>query len=42
MSNHTDVVDAYMEGFRRSDKPAILALLTDDVAWTSPASVSSR
>ena len=36
MSNHSDVVDAYMEGFRRSDKPAILNLLTDDVAWDIP------
>jgi uncharacterized protein len=34
--NHSDIVDAYMEGFRRSDKPAILALLTDDVAWDLP------
>jgi uncharacterized protein len=37
VSDHTDVVDAYMEGFRRSDRPAILALLTDDVAWVIPA-----
>ena len=36
MSSHTDTVEAYMEGFRRSDKPAILALLTDDVAWDLP------
>jgi ketosteroid isomerase-like protein len=36
VSTHTDIVDAYMEGFRRSDKPAILALLTDDVAWDLP------
>ena len=36
MSIHTDIVDAYMEGFRRSDKPGILALLTDDVAWDLP------
>jgi ketosteroid isomerase-like protein len=36
VSRHTDVVDAYMEGFRCSDKPAILALLTDDVAWDLP------
>ena len=36
MSSHTDVVEAYMEGFRRSDKPAILELLTDDVAWDIP------
>ena len=36
MSTHTDIVDAYMDGFRRSDKPAILALLSDDVAWDLP------
>lgn len=36
MSRHTDTVDNYMEGFRRSDKPEILALLTDDVAWDLP------
>jgi ketosteroid isomerase-like protein len=36
MSRHTDTVDAYMEAFRRSDKPAVLALLTDDVAWDLP------
>ncbi len=36
MSRHGDVVDRYMDGFRRSDKPAILALLTDDVAWDLP------
>lgn len=36
MSRHSETVDAYMEGFRRSDKPAILALLTDDVAWDLP------
>ena len=36
MSTHTDIVDSYMDGFRRSDKPAILALLSDDVAWDLP------
>jgi ketosteroid isomerase-like protein len=36
MSTQTEIVDAYIEGFRRSDKPAILALLTDDVAWDLP------
>jgi ketosteroid isomerase-like protein len=36
VSTHTDIVDAYMEGFRCSDEPAILALLTDDVAWDLP------
>ena len=36
VSNHTDIVDAYIEGFRRSDKPGILGLLTDDVVWDLP------
>ena len=36
MSNQTDIVDAYMEGFRRSDKPGIPPLLTDDMAWDLP------
>ena len=36
MSNNTDLVEAYMEGFRRSDKPGILALLSDDVVWDLP------
>jgi ketosteroid isomerase-like protein len=36
VSAHTEIVDAYMEGFRRSDKPAILALLTEDVVWDLP------
>jgi len=36
VSIHTDIVDAYMEGFRRSDKSGILALLTDDIAWDLP------
>lgn len=36
MSIHTDLVHAYMEGFRRSDRPGILALLTDDVVWDLP------
>ena len=36
VSSQTDIVHAYMEGFRRSDRPAILSLLTDDVAWDLP------
>jgi uncharacterized protein len=31
-----DVVEAYFEGFRRSDHEQILACLTDDVAWDLP------
>ena len=33
MSTRTDVVEAYMDGFRRGDHEAILATLTDDVVW---------
>jgi ketosteroid isomerase-like protein len=33
MTVHKDAVQTYFEGFRRSDHAAILALLTDDVAW---------
>ena len=36
MSAHAVIVDAYMDGFRRRDRAAILALLTDDVAWDLP------
>jgi uncharacterized protein len=36
MSGHKDVVEAYFDGFRTSDHEAILALLTDDVAWDLP------
>jgi ketosteroid isomerase-like protein len=30
------VVEAYFDGFRRSDHEQILALLTNDVAWDLP------
>jgi uncharacterized protein len=33
VSTQTDMVSAYMEGFRRSDHAAVLATLTDDVEW---------
>ena len=36
MSSRKDVVEAYFEGFRRSDHEQILACLTDDVAWDLP------
>jgi uncharacterized protein len=36
VSTRTDVVERYFDGFRRSDHAAILALLTDDVAWDLP------
>ena len=35
-SERKAVVEAYFEGFRRSDHEMILSLLTDDVAWDLP------
>src|SRR4029077_17066757 len=36
VSSHTDIGDADMEGFRRSDLSVIFALLTDDGDWDLP------
>jgi uncharacterized protein len=36
MSSHKAVVEAYFEGFRRSDHARILACLADDVVWDLP------
>lgn len=33
MTAQTQLVDRYMDGFRRSDHHAILECLTDDVVW---------
>lgn len=33
MSTQTQIVDRYMDGFRRSDHEMILGSLTDDVVW---------
>jgi ketosteroid isomerase-like protein len=33
MTTHKSVVEAYIDGFRRLDHPAILACLTDDIEW---------
>lgn len=33
MSTKQEVVDRYMDGFRRSDHEAILGCLADDVVW---------
>jgi len=33
MTTHQQVIDRYMEGFRRSDHEAILGCLADDVVW---------
>lgn len=36
MSSRKNVVETYMDGFRRSDHQQILACLTDDVVWDLP------
>jgi ketosteroid isomerase-like protein len=36
MSPNKQTVQAYMEAFTRTDHPAILACLTDDVEWVIP------
>ena len=33
MTTTTEIVDRYMDGFRRSDHEVILGCLTDDVVW---------
>jgi ketosteroid isomerase-like protein len=33
VSTKQEIVDRYMDGFRRSDHDAILGCLTDDVVW---------
>ena len=36
MSSKKDLVQTYMEGFRRSDHTLILSCLTDDIVWVLP------
>ena len=36
MSPRKEIVETYVEGFRRSDHEQILACLTDDVVWDLP------
>lgn len=33
MTTQTELVDRYMDGFRRGDHEAILGCLTDDIVW---------
>lgn len=36
MSTNTQTVEAYLDGFRRTDRELILSCLTDDVEWLIP------
>lgn len=42
MSTQQELVTKYLDGFRRSDHPAILACLTDDVVWRIHGSRTAR
>lgn len=42
MTPNKQTVTTYMEGFRRSDRAAILSCLTDDVEWEIPGGFHAR
>ena len=42
MSINTSTVEQYMDAFRRTDRAAVLACLTDDVAWEVPGAFRIR
>ena len=42
MTRNKQMVDSYMDGFRRSDHAQILACLTDDVEWEIPGAFHIR
>lgn len=42
MTPNKQTVKAYMEGFRKTDRPMILACLTDDVEWVLPGAFNVR
>jgi ketosteroid isomerase-like protein len=42
LSPNKQVVERYMEGFRRTDRPAILSCLADDVEWILPGAFHLR
>ena len=42
MTPNKRTVEAYMEGFRNTDRPLILSCLTDDVEWLIPGVFSVR
>ena len=42
MTLNKKTVEAYMDGFRRTDRPQILSCLTDDVEWVLPGAFHVR
>jgi len=41
-STNKATVEAYMEGFRRTDRALILSCLTDDVEWSIPGAFHTQ
>jgi ketosteroid isomerase-like protein len=42
MTSNKRTIDAYMEGFRTTDRRQILSCLTDDVEWEIPGAFNVR
>jgi ketosteroid isomerase-like protein len=42
MTTNKRTIEAYMEGFRKTDRPQILSCLTDDVEWVIPGAFHVR
>ena len=42
MTENKRTVESYMDGFRNTDRPKILACLTDDVEWVIPGAFHVR
>jgi ketosteroid isomerase-like protein len=42
MTPNKRTVEAYMDGFRKTDRPLILSCLTDDVEWWIPGAFHAR
>src|SRR5262249_46649176 len=42
MTPNRKTIEAYMDGFRTTDRPAILSCLTDDVEWVLPGAFHVR
>jgi uncharacterized protein len=42
MSQNKITVQKYMDAFARSDRPAVVATLTDDIEWVMPCAFHLR
>jgi ketosteroid isomerase-like protein len=42
MTQNKATIEAYIDGFRRTDRPQVLSCLTDDVEWEIPGTFRIR